>query len=444
MPSATKAPKRVVRHKAKGPIDPALGQRVRALRTARGLSQAQIAGPDFSKGFISLVETGRTRISLRSAEIIARRLGVSASDLVGAGGSTSQRELEFLVLRAEQELAAGRHAVASEAAASLERRVSGALRARVKRVRARALIETDRSRDAVRLLDEARREFEQLGEKDLAARTLVDLARAHARLDQPGEALHYLLASERALEAREVVDRTLELQVQRMLSNVYVRMRDFVAADLRAERALAIAQDVSDPDALAKLYSGLALTRQEQGDTETAIGYARKSLDLYEQLNRQVAVAETWNTLGWLYVQRGHYGKATEALGRAESLARAARSDSLLGWITSTRADLALARGNLDEAIELADGLIESKATSAPLRAAATLARAEAVARTKAPVAKLRAAFEAAIKAAASESAGQRARVHQAFADALSKRDHPTDAFAHARTALELLKPSLN
>lgn len=444
MPSATRVPKRVVRQKAKGPIDPALGQRVRALRAARGLSQAEVAGSDFSKGFVSLVETGRTRMSLRAAEIIASRLGVSTSDLVDVGGGASQQEQEFLVLRAEQELAAGRAASAAEAAAPLEETLTGVLRARAKRVHARALIETERSREAVRLLNEARREFEALREKELAARTLFDLARAHARLDQPGEALHHLLACERALEGREVVDRTLELQVQRLLSNVYVRLRDFNAADLRAERALAIAEDVADPDALAKLYSGLARTRHEQGDTETAIGYARKSLELYERLEQQIAIGQTWNTLGWLYVQRGHYTKAADALGRAERTARDTRNESLLGWITSTRADLALAKGDPTQAVELSDQLLRAPAVSPSLRAAAALTRAEAMAGTKAPIAKVRAAFDVAIEAAEGQPPAQRAQVHQSFADVLARRDLPKDAFAHARTALDLLKPTLS
>lgn len=72
--------KRVVRQKKKGPIDPSVGLKVRELRTARKMTQAQLAGPDFSKGFISLLETGRTRISLRAAEILASRLGVPVTD----------------------------------------------------------------------------------------------------------------------------------------------------------------------------------------------------------------------------------------------------------------------------------------------------------------------------------------------------------------------------
>jgi transcriptional regulator with XRE-family HTH domain len=74
--------KRVVHQRAKGPIDGGLGRRVRALREAAGLKQSDLAGTDFSKGFISLVETGRTRMSIRAAEIIAKRLGLTLQQLL--------------------------------------------------------------------------------------------------------------------------------------------------------------------------------------------------------------------------------------------------------------------------------------------------------------------------------------------------------------------------
>lgn len=68
-----------VHQKAKGPIDPTFGKRVRRWRMARGMTQATLAGKDFSKGFISLVERGHTRLSLRAAEIFAARLHVELS-----------------------------------------------------------------------------------------------------------------------------------------------------------------------------------------------------------------------------------------------------------------------------------------------------------------------------------------------------------------------------
>jgi len=93
--------KRVVRQRAKGPIDPRFGTRLRELRVAAGLTQAQLAGAEFSKGFISLVETARARASLRAAQILADRLGVPLAELIDpAALSSTTLRLRGLLSRA--------------------------------------------------------------------------------------------------------------------------------------------------------------------------------------------------------------------------------------------------------------------------------------------------------------------------------------------------------
>lgn len=93
--------KRVVRQRAKGPIDPRFGQRLRELRSNAGLTQAQLAGTEFSKGFVSLVETGRARASLRAAQIFADRLRVPLADLVDtSSASETTVRLRGLLARA--------------------------------------------------------------------------------------------------------------------------------------------------------------------------------------------------------------------------------------------------------------------------------------------------------------------------------------------------------
>lgn len=101
--------RRVVRQKPKGAVDPRFGQRLRELRTARGMTQAQLAGADFSKGFVSLVETGRARVSLRAAQIFADRLGLPLGDLVDPApardGALRLRALLSQAARVEMALA---------------------------------------------------------------------------------------------------------------------------------------------------------------------------------------------------------------------------------------------------------------------------------------------------------------------------------------------------
>lgn len=51
-----------------------VGRRIREARHARGLSLAALGGDDLSRSFLSLVERGRARISLRALAIVADRL----------------------------------------------------------------------------------------------------------------------------------------------------------------------------------------------------------------------------------------------------------------------------------------------------------------------------------------------------------------------------------
>lgn len=436
MPAATKT-RRIVHQKAKGPIDPSVGYKIRELRIARGMTQAALAGPDFSKGFISLLETGRTRISLRAAHVLAARLGVDVTDLLSAP-TTDRQDLEFMLLRAEQELRAGNLKSAVDIADKWTAKASGILRARFQRLQARAHIESPvRSGEAVKLLDQALRAFRSFGAKEYVARTLFDLARAHARVHAFGEAVRFALESEQAVARGDVIDRTLELEIHRFLATQYLSIGDMPSAQIRGERARALAEDAADPGALARMYQALALTRFEEGDKEAALAYARKAIDAHEALGQQEKVAETWNTLGWLFIQREQYGKADDALAKAEALAREHGVERLLPFVTLNRGALAHARGQHREAREFAEAAASAKLTSR-LRSRALLLKARAIASAGGSLAEVRRAFDEAIAAHKDESPREQARAHQAYADALAEKKQPADAYVQASKAAEL------
>src|SRR5437867_1353383 len=54
-----------------------VGARIRSLRTAKGLTQAQVAEPNYTKAYISMLESGRTRASMKALEHIAAVLAGS-------------------------------------------------------------------------------------------------------------------------------------------------------------------------------------------------------------------------------------------------------------------------------------------------------------------------------------------------------------------------------
>ncbi|MDH6589621.1 transcriptional regulator with XRE-family HTH domain [Streptomyces sp. SAI-133] len=62
---------------------PQFGRRLKRLRTARGLSQADVVGDGMSTGHLSRLESGDRRPTERTVAYLARRLGVDASALTG-------------------------------------------------------------------------------------------------------------------------------------------------------------------------------------------------------------------------------------------------------------------------------------------------------------------------------------------------------------------------
>jgi transcriptional regulator with XRE-family HTH domain len=429
--------RREVHQRAKGPIDPRLGERIRQLRVARGMTQADLAGADFSKGFISLLETGRTRASLRAADVLAHRLGTSAAELVATGQRNSS-ELELLLLRGEQQLSAGR---AREAIDFLERAVAqgtGLVRARALRGRGRALVEAGQPRDGLASLEEAGHAFEALNNRELQIRTMYDRALAHARLNEPGNALALALECESAMRASAVVDRTLELQLRSLLAAIFSRAGDTESADLQARQALALAEDVVDTEALGTLYSTLSITRQRQQDLDGALTYARKSLGLFETLGREQAVGQMWHNVASIYLQRGDLAKAEDALTRAEQVARAAKIGSLEARLLSLRAEVAVARRRWNDAETFAAAALGHPSASAHTRGHAFLARARVLSSKKSTAAKVRAVLDQAITALKDEPPRVRAEAHRAYAELLAARGEWRGAYEESRKALEL------
>jgi transcriptional regulator with XRE-family HTH domain len=92
-----------------------LGQRIRKVRQARGMTLAQVAGGDFSRAFLNQVEMGKSQPSTRVLRVISTRLGTPIDYLVG--GSSRLEDLEQAVERASQALERG---AIAEARAILE------------------------------------------------------------------------------------------------------------------------------------------------------------------------------------------------------------------------------------------------------------------------------------------------------------------------------------
>src|SRR5881396_4004898 len=78
-----------------------LGERVRELRIAAGMTQTELAGERFSKEYVSQIERGKTRPTQETLAWIAERLGVDVSYLETGQSWDEYAEAEAAVVRAE-------------------------------------------------------------------------------------------------------------------------------------------------------------------------------------------------------------------------------------------------------------------------------------------------------------------------------------------------------
>src|SRR5918911_2807917 len=83
------------------PSERALGDRVRRLRNARGLTQTELAESRVTKEYISQIETGKTRPTPQTLAWLAERLGVDFHYLEGGVAEREYRQVEAGVSQAE-------------------------------------------------------------------------------------------------------------------------------------------------------------------------------------------------------------------------------------------------------------------------------------------------------------------------------------------------------
>src|SRR5437016_357443 len=74
-----------------------VGVNIREVRTRLGMTQAQLAAPEFSISYISAIERGKIRPSLKALSILARRLDVPLTFLLegSPSGATEARAVGY-------------------------------------------------------------------------------------------------------------------------------------------------------------------------------------------------------------------------------------------------------------------------------------------------------------------------------------------------------------
>ncbi|MFC5823162.1 helix-turn-helix domain-containing protein [Nonomuraea insulae] len=279
------------------PSQGTIGDRVRGLRLNRRMSQAQLAGPDLSDSYVSLIESGKRTPTPVVARLLAERLGCTTEFLLHGIEPRQRIDTELGLRHAELELQHGDPSIAA-----------------------------DRFTEIVKAADEEN--------AMLTAQARFGRARAleaQGRLGQAVEAFERLRR-----EAAAHPERLADLPLTIALSRCYQRAGDHLRARDLAAAALAQAErlSISRGELATDLAAALVEARSERESESPGLAYVKRVLDtagMPEVVDRSGEIQALW------------HASSAAAAGEDSALAVRLADDAIMAG-RQTRLSLQLAR----------------------------------------------------------------------------------------------------
>jgi tetratricopeptide (TPR) repeat protein len=324
---------------------------------------SQLAGSDFTRQTVFLIEAGRARPSMRTLEIIAGRTGKAVQYFQrGPGGNSASgdrgpgdarvEELQALCLQLQFDTAI------ALGFPLLERPMAPKLEALVRLYVGQALVRSTRPDEGLEHL----RRAQALLEHDPDPWLTVECADWEASALYLKEDPRALSVAERALELCRATEPRLpgtEARILEHIAAIHVKNHSYERAIALYEEALHAADTMRDLPRLGRTYHGLSIAYQERGDIVRAIEYTHKALALYALEHDTALQANGQNELGLLLMQQGQMERAEEAFRAALVYLSEAGTERMKSHVLLSLGELQLRVGRFADGIQVVHEAID-------------------------------------------------------------------------------------
>lgn len=318
---------------------------------------AKLAGPELSRQAIFLIETGQTRPSMRTLEVIASRTGKPVQSFMSASRDHHQglpgtfaadarvEELQALCLQQHftKAINLGLEMVGGHLSPKVE--------AYVRQYLGQALVRSSRPDEGLEHLHRAQQLLEAEPDPWLAVEC-ADWEACALYLKEDSRALS---VAEKALKLCRATEPRLpgtEARILEHIATIHVKNHSFERAIAVYEQALKAAGTVRDLSRLGRTYHGLSIAYQERGELGRAIEYTHKALALYALERDTALLARGENELGLLLMRQGQMERAEEAFHTALSHVEEAGTERAMSHIMLSLGELQLRTGQHDAGID--------------------------------------------------------------------------------------------
>ena len=329
-----------------------LGGRLRGKRKSLRMSQHQLGGEEFSPSYVSAVERGKIRPSLKALYILADRLGEPVTYfLQEEAAAQAGNVLEEQVTSATGEILMGRpgDAVARLQGISLAGHTLD-MQARARLCLGQALIANNQPVEAVSELQEALRLADRAGDALLAAQARLYQGIAYYQQQKVGLALDLHRRCLQDINDGAVQDMDFKLLVYRHLGEDLLLLGQQKDAMAYYEVAMQVAKSAGNLRSLAAaLWAGSA-SFQQSNDPLHGRAFALQSIGVFKTLRMLSTAASLHNTYAAVLSAMGQKDMAETIFREAETMAERIGDASVsstaairLGELASERKDYATA-----------------------------------------------------------------------------------------------------
>jgi transcriptional regulator with XRE-family HTH domain len=292
-----------------GPV----GERLKELRLERGLSQRDLSGPGVSYAYISRIEAGARRPSVKALRMLAQKLGVTAEYLeTGLQIDASEaRELRLadleLRLRLDGEApTAELQEVLTEADAFADTSVA-----------VRCRIALGFAAGAKGQHTEAIEHLERVLETDIVTAAsrpdvFLTLAQTYATAGSPTRAVELLERALAELGEHAPDDTATRIRFSTFLSYALTDLGELTRARAVVTEALYDSSQVTDPYTRVRLYWSLARISGEQSNSRAALDSFRRAIALLEATDDTLHLARAHMACAEMAMVPGEDSEAAE------------------------------------------------------------------------------------------------------------------------------------
>jgi len=428
-----------------------------------------VAKPEFTKSYVSAVERGKARPSLKALELMSRRLGVSSSDLLNmvilpdgacSDPATQQAEIAYQLDRVQHTLDTAQPREALRLLDALEGgSVPGLDQApadsvfRLAYLRALAQLQVGDPGAAHQALAVALLQAAVLPDGgESVERVHTRIGEAYTQQNLPALARDEHERGLAAIECDVVQDLSLRLAIYHRLANAYWDLGEIESALATYHAARALHEELPTLERQAALYWDVSTAYRNAGNPADAQRTASRALGMAEGAQNLTVLAQLHIQFAQILIERQDYSTAEAALAQAQVLLATSGNHngrSLLhqqyallelqrGQVAAAAAHAAqaLAFGSIGAVLESADATAESAETvGVHLGALRTAGR---VAEAQGDPTQADRLFQQALQIAAARTAGEpAAELAHSYAEVLAARGRHEEANHYYRQAFE-------